>query len=428
MWPRPRSLLPLLLICALALRIAFFICVVGPGTTGWGDEPGYHRLASSVADGRGLAGSSGEPTAKRSPLYPVLLGGVYRVFGPRPDAGRILQTLLGTAIVLLVYLTAGRFFSAPIPLLAAALAAINPSLVYMSALLMTENLYVILLLSALLVLTSDRRSVPAPPSKIIIVGLLLGLGCLTRPAALAFALLACAALVGLGTGRFVRRLATSALLLLAVLIAVSPWILRNHARFDACVVLTTQGGITFYESNNRIVYDNPEYHGTIAPSRTELPGWETLVPLSEVEFDREAWRLARYFVARNPGLLPRLIARKFVRFWRFESGLELECAQPERLRPGVHGAVDLIRVLRPDFVYFAVVIPLFILGVVLTGRRYRSLALLYALVLSHALVAVAFHGSLRARMPAEPAIVIFAAAGMVGARSWFKRAARARRA
>ena len=71
-----------------------------------------------------------------------------------------------------------------------------------------------------------------------------------------------------------------------------------------------------------------------------------------------------------------------------------------------------MRNLDIGFVYFVVVIPLFVLGLITTARCYRNLLFLYSIVLIHTLVALAFHGSLRTRMPIEPVICVFAAAAL----------------
>jgi len=139
----PNVLLPAILVVALAARLLFCVAVVGLDAWGWGDEPDYHRHASDIAVGRGFLTPNGEPTAARPPLYPIVLAGVYRVFGPSHAAGRIFQMVLGAGVVLLTYLVAKKLFSSDVGLVAAAFVAANPSLIYLSALLMTENLAIL---------------------------------------------------------------------------------------------------------------------------------------------------------------------------------------------------------------------------------------------------------------------------------------------
>ena len=142
--PRGGGSSPRLVVGAIVLRLAFWFVVVGFDSTGGGDEPDYHRLASTVAAGQGLLSPEGQPTAARPPLYPMFLGGLYRLTGSDPDAGRALQVGLGALVVFLVYAVGET----------AALGGRGTgrrghwrpsirSLIYVSALLLTENLYIV---------------------------------------------------------------------------------------------------------------------------------------------------------------------------------------------------------------------------------------------------------------------------------------------
>lgn len=430
---RERSwrLLAVIVVVAVLVRLAFWFVVVGFDTTGGGDGPDYHQLASGVAAGQGLLSPEGEPTARRPPLYPMLLGGFYSIAGPDPDVGRGLQVALGALIVVLVYALARRLFSERVALLAAALVAVNPSLVYVSALLLTENLYIVLLLLALLALMGVHEPASAGPGpagegalagsgsfaaasaraglgRFAGAGFLTGLCALARPTGLAFTLVA-----GLATLLFLkasvgRRIAATVVFLAVAAATVAPWAVRNHAQLGEWVVSTTHGGITFYESNNPLICENPEFRGIVVLPRTAVPGWEELEGLAEVEFDREAWRMGLEFVRENTELLPRMALWKFVRFWRIRSGLGFGVAAGAGGGRGVLGALAA----RADFLslYWAAVTPLFLLGLVVTLRRARRLLLPYAVILAHVLSALLIHGSLRARTPVEPMMAIFAAA------------------
>jgi hypothetical protein len=61
------------------------------------------------------------------------------------------------------------------------------------------------------------------------------------------------------------------------------------------------------------------------------------------------------------------------------------------------------------FVYAALVIPLFVVGMLLSLRNWRRYVFLYGLVVIHTAVTLVFHGSIRMRVPIEPVIAIFAA-------------------
>ncbi len=417
---RARVLLAIVILVALVIRVGFWVAVVGFDHPGWGDEPDYHIIATHIADGEGFRGPAGHPTACRPPLYPIVLGGLYRITGPDPDAGRVFQIVLGVLIVFLVYLLAARIFSRKVALLAAALAAINPGLVYLSALLMTENLYTALLLALVLLMVTEHRSDRVSYARFAVAGVLAGLCCLARPMALLFALLVPAVTLFLGRGDVGRRVRASAVLLVVAVLVIAPWPIRNRVTLGEWVTFTTHGGITFYESNNRLTYKVPAFRGAVVLPRTAVPEWDRLADLDEFELDREAWSLGWKFIRENPELLPAMGAWKFLRFWRLDSGLKLE--------PTVGGGgsplARLAATVDLGLVYWAVVIPLFVFGLAATWRRRRDLVLLYGVIVVHTLLALAFHGSIRSRAPVEPVIVIFAAAAV----GWIARRLRKRRA
>jgi 4-amino-4-deoxy-L-arabinose transferase-like glycosyltransferase len=431
---RSRAFLLLILLLALVARLGFWFVVVGFDTTGGGDEPDYHRLASSLAAGEGLTSPLGEPTAARPPLYPILLGALYKLTGPDPDVGRALQVLLGVVIVLLVHQLALRFFSPTTALLAAALAAVNPGLVYMSALLMSENLYVILLLLTLIVLapefrrSEERERMGRPTARMATAGLLVGLASLARPTGFVIAIILAGAMLFFAIESAGRRLRKAAVFMALAVAVVAPWSVRNYVQLGDFVTFTTHGGITFYESNNILNYEVPEFRGIVVLPRKAVPEWDKLKDLPETEYDETAWKMGMDFVRTHPRQFATMAWWKFARFWRVRSGLGIEGAAgpagaaggaavgPGGSGGGPGGGAPASLLSRVDVfaLYWIPVLPLFVLGLIVTARRFREFLPVYSVVLAHVLTALVFHGSLRARMPIEPVISLFAA----GAFTW----------
>lgn len=403
-----RRILVIIVVLAALARAIFWVAVVGRDAPLRGDEVDYNRLAVSLAEGRGFVTDRGEPTATRPPLFPLLLAGLYRVFGPSVAAARMLQIALGALIVLLLYALARRIFSPSVGLIAAALAAANPSLVFISSYLLVENLYIALLLAALLVLGGALERQPSW-GRCVAGGLLFGSSCLARPNAFPFALFVIGSYLILGRGRAAGRLARSAVLVAALAAAVAPWVLRNEAQLGHFVPFTTHGGLTFYQGNNRLAWDEPSYRGGVAPLEA-LPGLERMKNLAgEVERDREAWRLGRTFIRDNRKIVPGMAASKFLRFWRLRGDAGLSGVKSGwwwnkgSTLGALASSIDAI------FIYSIVAIPLFVAGLVLTFRRWRILFPLYGVVVVHTCAAMVFFGSLRMRMPVEPVIALFAA-------------------
>lgn len=409
---RPRVTLTVILLIAVIARLGFWFAVVGFDTTGWGDEPDYHAHAVDISEGRGFLNSRGEVTAGRPPLYPILLSGLYRITGPDPDAARALQVVLGGVIVLLVYALARQLFSTRVGLVAAALAAVNPGLVYLSALIMTENMYVILLLLMMMVLVREWRNPSASVKSFAVAGVIAGLCSLTRPTAFTVAILLAGVTFVFARERFGIRLKQVVVFMLVTVALVVPWSVRNYVQMGDWVTFTTHGGITFYESNNMLNYEVPEFRGIVVLPRRAVPGWDEIRDLPEVEHDREAWRMGIAFIREHPREFSRMAWWKFARFWRVRSGLNLAGAagvdgSGGSALAGLASRVDVFTL------YWIPVLSLFVLGLFTTAKYYRRLIPLYTVLGTHVLLALLFHGSLRARMPIEPIISILAAAAAV---------------
>jgi len=409
---RPRVTLTVILLIAVIVRLGFWFAVVGFDTTGWGDEPDYHAHALDISEGRGFLSPRGEVTAYRPPLYPIVLSGLYRITGPDPDAARAFQVLLGGIIVLLVYVLARQLFSTRVGLVAAALAAVNPGLVYLSALIMTENLYVILLLLMLMLLVREWRSPSASVKNFAFAGVIAGLCSLTRPTAFTAAILLAGVTLLFARERFGIRLKQAVTFMLVTVALVMPWSIRNYIQMGEWVTFTTHGGITFYESNNMLNYEVPEFRGIVVLPRRAVPDWDKICDLPEVEHDRRSWKMGIDFIREHPREFSRMAWWKFARFWRVRSGLNLAGAAGIE---GSEGSALARLASRVDVftLYWIPVLSLFVLGLLTTARYYRRLMPLYAVLAAHVLLAMLFHGSLRARMPIEPIISILAAAAAV---------------
>jgi 4-amino-4-deoxy-L-arabinose transferase-like glycosyltransferase len=392
---------------ALAARLVFLSFVVGLDRAPAGDEIDYHHIASNLSHGEGFRLDNGQLTARRPPLYPVVLSGLYRVFGDVPAAGRIFQVILGVCLVPLVFFAARRFFAVGTAWIASCLVALNPFLIFAGAYLLTENLYILLLLTGVLV---AAKGMPEPGSwrSAVLGGVVLGLADLCRPTASLAALWIALAVLFFGGGAIRRRLQRGALLLAAVFLTLVPWAARNHAALGKWIFSTTHGGITFYQGNNSAVLQYPQYYGGVAPLYM-LPGYDELKSKPEIEKDEAARAMGLEFLRDNKGRLPLLVWRKFARFWRFRSDAGLSGVKSgwwwnkDSPLGAIASSLDL------GLVYSIFVIPLFVVGLI-AGWKSRGRILFFGgLVVVHTFVSLVFHGSLRMRIPIEPVMAMFAA-------------------
>lgn len=379
-------------------------------------DEGYHDLwAREIA--------AGDWTARlpffRAPLYPVLLGFVYRIFGtdPPPYPGiRAFQLLLGAVTPWLVHRIARRVVPGR-PAVAAAAAlvvALDGILVYFEADLLLESL--LAPLSVAFVLLAMRARETGSPGRWAAAGLALGLFAITRPNVLLFApfLFLVAGWPDRGGVASARRphLAAAAALTLATCLCVLPvtWV---NARYGGDrVLIASQAGLNFFLGNN----DEANGWSATAPSLMSVDWWagyHDAVRIAEEESGRSLRpsEVSGYWFARalrwwraHPGDGLGLTVRKIVYFFagtEFSNNRNLALFLRE-FAPALSYSVWLL---------FAMM-PLAVLGAVSlwrSGRPDARLAVGYVAV--YGVSIVLFFVTARYRVPLRPILAIFAVEG-----------------
>jgi len=171
-------------LAALVVRIAF-VRVVRPKVPAIGDATAYHLLGEHLARGDGYIRPFDDvllhrvrATAEYPPLFPVLLAIPTRLGAHSVEQQRIFLAFVGAGTVMLVGLLGRRVASAPVGLVAAALAALYPMLFLTEATLMAESLYVALTTTVLLL--AYRAFDDPKPVRFAALGAAIGLAALTR--------------------------------------------------------------------------------------------------------------------------------------------------------------------------------------------------------------------------------------------------------
>lgn len=233
------------------------------------DVDNYRSIAQMLVDGRGYSNQfTGEPTAFRPPLLPLVLAGLLSV-GAGNAAIAAMQILLGTGTALLTGLISNRVLPSW-KWLPPFMVAIDPLSLAYTPQVMTEVLsgFTLSLLLVAVVRESNQRA-------LWLSGLTFGLAALCRPTVWAF--LPLVALVGAGSllrrqlsfGATAIRAAT---FLAGAAIIVGPWMARNMMVLNAPVFATTHGGYTLLLSNN------PQFYNKVA-----RVSWRTV-------WDSETWQ------------------------------------------------------------------------------------------------------------------------------------------
>ncbi len=245
-----RHVLWTVLVCSFVLKAA--LLVPAHNVLPMNDSLDYVRY------GRILS-TTGELGSERPPLYPALLAGVFTAASwagiPEPatgnagadhdlndlDVARFVHVVLSTLSVWLIYVLGVTLFDSRTGLTAATVFAFYPDFVGFSHLLWSETLFVMLSLSAVVLLFRGLRS-----GRVVSLGgagVCFGLAALTREIGLTLLpwILIWIVAVGAATRRQGMRAALVVMLTAAVTIA--PWTLRNALKYRAFVPVTAVSGV-----------------------------------------------------------------------------------------------------------------------------------------------------------------------------------------
>lgn len=399
---RPPVFVALLFLTALSIRAGTVLIVhgseLGPPTGEISnDDVQFHRLAVNLADGVGYRVTPDRPlTSFRAPGFPFMLAGLYVLVGECAISAYALFCLLGATACVLTYVLARAIVSETAARVAGMLAAFYLPHAYMASQFISENLYVPLLALGLwLVIRVLKHGFWVMA---VMAGLTLGFATLTRPAALLMLPLLFVILLWHGqSSTRTNRWLTALLFALSVVVVIVPWTIRNHQVHGKWVLIATNGGTTFWGGNNDRVLNETRHLGYWIPS-TELPQREKIdSAVNEAERDEIEWQLGKGWIHDNIALVPLLGLYKFARLWWL---------------PDYGGGPRWVRI-----VSYA---PFFLLFVVFTFRHLwrrecwiASWQVLHASMFAVIVTALIFCGEPRYRDASMPALMIYAAVGLL---------------
>lgn len=254
----------------------------------------FARLAQNMAQGNGYSLDGQTLTAFRVPFYPIFLA---VTGGGQANFWTVLlaQSLASAGTVILTGLIARRLFDPVTGLLAAGMAALWPYAAWHDTALQESGLLAFLVALAiwLLLRLRDERGLGLA----LLSGVVLGMAILTRATILPFAICAFVWLA-LPTGSNTpmgKRLASAAICLVGMVMALSPWMVHSHNVLGA-PALGAESGRALYAGNHEMTF--LYYPGrSIDESRRALfaaQDPDELAALQNLnELEREDWYRAR---------------------------------------------------------------------------------------------------------------------------------------
>ena len=405
-----------LLVLALGLRLAYSLLLVKTQPL-LGDGLEFHNLAYSIADSHRYAQASFLtpdqvlPTADKPPLYPLVLALFTLVGGHGWIPHQVAGALIGTGTVAVTAFLGRRVAGDLAGLIAGGVAAIYPMLIAADGSFRSESLYALLIAATLLAAYGlwDRPTV----RRALLCGVLIGLATLTRSEALILLVLlvlpAALLAVSLRRAAWLTGAAT-----VAVLVVLTPWLIRCWIQFDRPVFVSTNSGGLLAGANC-----DKTYHG-------EWLGQWRFDCLRPVNTRNEAAASATLasdgidYARDHAGRLPVVMTVRVLRSWELYRPRQQWTI--ERFFEGRDLRVEQIGVA----MYYLLAL-LAIAGAVLLRRRDQPLRIVLSPFALVVLVSLGAYGFTRFRIAAEPAIVVLASVTLAAAADRLARERRAQR-
>lgn len=347
------------------------------------DAQAYDTIAINIVEGYGFIEdrtSSFEfdtSIVRAGPGYEYFLAGIYFLFGHHFEPVWVIQAFLHALSALLLYLVARQLFRGSygerVGVASAAIFGFSPDLIEISAMLMTETLY---LFFTVLVFYLFLRVFNKPKNNFLafLLGLASGVAILTRPPIVLF--------VPVFLFFYYRKKEYKNIFILIVgcAIALLPWVIRNYLIYNQLILTTMIAQYNLWVGNT-LLSDGGQIAGgfNVLTNYTDSQGFFGLKAKANAEFFS--------FLATYPFVFIKLTFIRFIRyfslirpmgFWFYQTGISQMAFIFSSLVwiaflfvTGFSGLVVALREKKEIFYYlaiFALTSPLVLLPTVVQSR------------------------------------------------------------
>jgi hypothetical protein len=275
------------------------------------------NIAYSVATGQGFASPfhiATGPTAWMTPVYPLLLAGIFRLFGVYSFESFVVAVALNIVFIVLTCIPlfyATKYVGGPSAAIGATwLWAVFPNAILIPVQSLWEASLSALLLATILWASFSLCRLSSLRAYCM-YGLLWGFSLMTNPAS--------GAILPILFGWIAWRIHTQHRCLLKLtaagivtILCCIPWTMRNYEAFHAMVPLRSVGGLALWLGNSE--YAQPRWHGQGHPI-DDSQERARYISLGEAAYMHEKLQLAITYMKDHPAREMRLIGRRFLALW-----------------------------------------------------------------------------------------------------------------
>lgn len=397
-----------IILVAFALRLAYLLgyqhC---PYFVKEGMDAGYNLdWARAMASG----GTFVDGPYFRAPLYPAVLGILWRVFRDGFFEIRLTQMILGSLSCGLVFLIGRTVFRRGVAIAAGLACAGYWMLIYHDGEFLDPVLAIFLNLLAILALFRSRNA-PGNSAWPVVAGLSLGLSAITRPSILVFAPFAVGWIYYVSRERASVAVRRAVVVAAALVLPIVPVAIRNFTVGKDSVVIASQGGLNFYIGNNptsdgtavRLPWVESTVQG-IYRETALMASQEAGRALKPSEVSAHYQGKAMRFIMGQPAKSLGLFARKAAYFWS-----HLEILDNRNFYYLTERYTPFLRLLP---VRFWLIGPLGLMGLAACWWRRKELFPLWGFVVSWMIGVILFFVTARFRLPVSPVLILLGAHGV----------------
>ncbi len=292
---------------ALLIRLVY-VLIMPPRPLNWDDTLSWNAVAWNLANGKGFKEIDGSPTHIRPPIYPILLAGIYLLFGHKFIYVLIFQSIFGALTVIIVFLICKEIFEKQIIAnLTGLFLCIYPPLIVYTQIIGSETLYTFLLS---LVIHFFIKWMKQKRKKDIIIGsLLLGITNICRSTTIFYIFFLLGVLIW--TTPEMRIFSQIKIFIICIIISftpVLPWTIRNYITFNRFLLVNTSAGELFW-SGTYLPWDG------ICKTDRDQNFFEKFNLPNPVDNERKMFREGFKNIIENPAGFIKLSIKKFLRFW-----------------------------------------------------------------------------------------------------------------
>jgi hypothetical protein len=309
------TLLAFMLRAAYALYMSHLIPAAVLSTVPFENEVG--NVASALAQGHGFCCLFREPTgptAWLAPVYPLLVTGIFKLFGIFTlrsfYAAVFLNCLFSSLAAIPVFYSGKRIAGQQTAVLAAWLWAVFPSGIILPFEFIWDTSLSALLAAILLWRTLELGD-SCRRGDGVFYGLLWGFSLLTNPALGVLLPFLLAWVLYRHLAESHRRVPLAAVTVSLILLVCAPWTVRNYVQFHRFIPMRSNFPYEFWSGNNELFDEHSRELNRI----TRYEQTRLYARFGENAFLADKWQKATHFVQTHPRLFIQLCAGRVVATW-----------------------------------------------------------------------------------------------------------------